>query len=458
MTTILNQTRTHGTWGPFGSKGDDRYIVATQNEEAFSACLLTIIEQRFNASARISSQPSPGQKGLLEITVHWWHDGGSQISYRVEAFSGQETISVRVPDFLPSMAAFQFTNSLPSRPDLYIGTPFGNIAIGNASNGLCGGMIYAVRDYFEAKQSIPLGDAVPDCGPLFDHLVHRLFDSFDIPLGISKYLELMNPLLPDHETDASKLGAAPHGRSWRMIVEEWPAIRSDLDHGYLCPLGLVHVKSADFMQLGGNHQVMAYGYDLTGKDLQDLTLHIYDPNAPRNNGVTLKINLGSYEHTLQVQWTGKPVHSFFRTRYCFAAPPDYHGVIGYKATLTAVANHKLVCADNSGASNLIANRTLAGTWEKFEVRVMGSNRVALKSLANNKYVCAENAGASPLIANRDQAGIWETFELHYLPDNKVSLKSIANQKYVCAENAGNQALVANRNKVGPWEMFTLSVL
>lgn len=89
---------------------------------------------------------------------------------------------------------------------------------------------------------------------------------------------------------------------------------------------------------------------------------------------------------------------------------------------------------------------------------MGSNRVALKSLANNKYVCAENAGASPLIANRDQAGIWETFELHYLPDNKVSLKSIANQKYVCAENAGNQALVANRNKVGPWEMFTLSVL
>ena len=39
----------------------------------------------------------------------------------------------------------------------------------------------------------------------------------------------------------------------------------------------------------------------------------------------------------------------------------------------------------------------------------GPNLVAFKSHANGKYVCAENAGASALIANRDRVGPWELF-------------------------------------------------
>ena len=410
MTTLLNRTCSHGTWSPFGTRGDDRFIVSVPPGEVFDSCVLTVVDKRFSAGASISSQPKPGQTGAAEVVVHWWYDGGSQIGYRIEAFSRKagaaSGISVRVPRFLPSTCGFQFPNSFSARPDLVLRTPFGNIEIGDASKGLCGGMVYAVRDYFTAGQPIPPGDAAPDSGPLFDFIVHRLFDSFDLPAGVAKYMELMHPGLPDHETDLSRARLAPHGRSWRMIIEEWPSIKADLDSGHPCPLGLVLIKSLDLTRLGENHQVMAYGYDLQGSDL---TLRIYDPNAPKDDTVTLTINLDRPEETKQVRCSGKTVYSFFRTKYNFEAPPGFQGGVKVKAALTAMTNRKFVCAESAGAQALIANRDRIGVWETFEVCVVGSNRIALRSLANNKYVCAENAGAQPLIANRDQVGIWETF-------------------------------------------------
>ena len=47
-------------------------------------------------------------------------------------------------------------------------------------------MVYAARDYFEARMPIPPGDTNPDSGPLFDFILHRLFDSFDIPAGVAR--------------------------------------------------------------------------------------------------------------------------------------------------------------------------------------------------------------------------------------------------------------------------------
>jgi hypothetical protein len=77
----------------------------------------------------------------------------------------------------------------------------------------------------------------------------------------------------------------------------------------------------------------------------------------------------------------------------------------------------------------------------------------IKAVVNNKYVCAENAGASYLMASRHHAASWERFTMSYYGPNLVAFKSHANGKYVCAENAGASALIANRDRVGPWELF-----
>ena len=84
-------------------------------------------------------------------------------------------------------------------------------------------------------------------------------------------------------------------------------------------------------------------------------------------------------------------------------------VPGTNISFQSLANGEYVCADNAGASPLIANRTAVGPWETFTEVDQGGSNVALKAMANGEYVCADNAGASPLIANRTAIGSWETF-------------------------------------------------
>jgi hypothetical protein len=226
-----------------------------------------------------------------------------------------------VPGFLPSTSAFAFANVFPKVPVRRIGIPgVVSVPIGDASNGLCGGMAFAARDLFEAGKPPPAVAKPPASGALFDYLVDRLFDSFDLPLGPARYLELMSPLLPDGETTWSRLGLAPRGRAWRMIRQEWPAIRAEIDAGHPCPLGLVRVKSSDPFELGRNHQVLAYGYDLDGADLE---LRLYDPNHPKDDGVTISLDLShaTTRTTVLSNPAGPTVFSFFRVPYEARTPP-----------------------------------------------------------------------------------------------------------------------------------------
>ena len=56
-----------------------------------------------------------------------------------------------VPGFKASVNGLHFTNSWPNEPDIVANVPpFGNVSIGDASNGLCGGMVFTVRDVFQA--------------------------------------------------------------------------------------------------------------------------------------------------------------------------------------------------------------------------------------------------------------------------------------------------------------------
>jgi hypothetical protein len=256
----------------------------------------------------------------------FWRQAGSvaAAALLVGAASPAFAQSARVAGFRPSKSGFKFANSFASVPYTPINIGGTLVPIGDASNGMCGGMVYTVRDYFEAGMPPPPNTTPPSSGALFNHLSARLFDSFNLPNGVFTYLHLMNPDLPDHETDFSRIGLAPHGRAWVMIVEQWPQIRNEIDHGRLAPLGLIRVKSHDPFQMGQNHQVLAYAYRVSGSDL---TIYVYDPNYPQNDKVTISLSLADPYHTTDVTYStggsGETMYAFFLTGYGYHQPPSF---------------------------------------------------------------------------------------------------------------------------------------
>jgi hypothetical protein len=229
--------------------------------------------------------------------------------------------SASISGFTPSASGFRFPNAFPHVPVRSIGIPgVVSVPLGDASNGLCGGMVFAVRDYFEAGRTPPTDATPPAEGRLFDYLVDRLFDSFDLPLGPARYIELMSPLLSDGETFWSRFGIGPHGRSWQMARDEWPKVRSDIDAGHPSPLGLITVKSSNPFDLKKDHQVLASGYDLDG---DRVTLHLYDPNQPGRDDIVLRFDAAesTRAQTVAMEPVGPPVLAFFRVTYQPATPP-----------------------------------------------------------------------------------------------------------------------------------------
>jgi hypothetical protein len=224
---------------------------------------------------------------------------------------------VRVPGFLPSTSGLHFLNYYPHEPTLTITLPLGNILpIGDAANGLCGGMAFTAADFFEAHHPVPTDTQPPAAGSaLYQFIVKRLFDSFNLPFGIARYLELMEPAFPD-----VGLGFGLPGRASVMVHDEWPRIRAALDAGHPVPLGLVKVKSKDPKDLCKNHQVLAYGYDLD--DSSNLSVWLYDPNYPDRDDVRIQCNIAST--TVPIPLTYFPdeaVICFFHTPYTPTTPP-----------------------------------------------------------------------------------------------------------------------------------------
>jgi hypothetical protein len=121
----------------------------------------------------------------------------------------------------------------------------------------------------------------------------------------------MNPARADH---GSSFGIFGRSRAWTIANRQWPRIKSELDAGRLCPLGLVRVKSLNPSALGKNHQVLAYGYDVEGTTL---SLQVYDPNRHDDDSVRIGVELGG---DVTYNGGGLPVHSFFRTKYHFVDP------------------------------------------------------------------------------------------------------------------------------------------
>ena len=108
---------------------------------------------------------------------------------------------VSVPGFLPSKHGFAFANHWPSIhiTSITMPDPFGDIILGDASWGLCGGMSFASRDYFEAGQRAPLTKVNPrgEGDPLFDHIVRRLSQSLNEG-DVADFVKNAQPALPRH--------------------------------------------------------------------------------------------------------------------------------------------------------------------------------------------------------------------------------------------------------------------
>jgi hypothetical protein len=227
-----------------------------------------------------------------------------------------------VPRFLPSDNGLHFDNFFPDGPVMEIDLGLATWPVGNAANGLCGGMVFAALDYWTAGRPPPDDTEPPAFGTaLFRYLVRRLIDSWGLPGGPLVYLRFMQPWNPDGDRHRGPFTL--HGRAWHMAVRQWPAVRADLDRGRPCPLGLVKLASANPADIGKNHQVLAYGYDVTGSAV---TVRLYDPNQAGDDDVTLSFDLADSSASLRVRMepdvsaTGG-VRYFFRIPYQPKSPP-----------------------------------------------------------------------------------------------------------------------------------------
>jgi len=209
-----------------------------------------------------------------------------------------------VEGFLPSVKGFQFSNAWPSGPTVKFGPIDPRwIGIGDAADGLCGGMVYTIGDLFAADLPVPADREPPANGsPRFRAIVRRQIQS------------LAFLTVPWRFWLRSALGGSLGGDRARATFDrEWPKAKALIDAGKVAMIGLIRVASADPRQLTRNHQVMAYGY---AEDGRGATLRLYDPNWPGRDDVTITIDLDpALRPTGLSQSTGEPLLGWFVLPY-----------------------------------------------------------------------------------------------------------------------------------------------
>jgi hypothetical protein len=228
---------------------------------------------------------------------HWGGQGHeAQLEVRL-----RRTARRTVRGFSPRGRAFVFANSWDRElPVISVGFlwnrlfeslpgPLGDLGIDkvvdenwlpitHADAGMCGGMVFAVMDYFHHHLQPPETSGSPTSrdDPLFQYIRDRLWDSFDVGGQGHRWLGYSSPHYPNGDEGVlQNVAGLAFGRSWISYREAWPQIQADIDAGRLSPIGLVQTDNLD---IGSNHQVLAYAYEKSG---QLVTLHIYDPNKAR---------------------------------------------------------------------------------------------------------------------------------------------------------------------------------
>ncbi|WP_247729787.1 hypothetical protein [Halovivax limisalsi] len=262
------------------------------------------------------------------------------------SYETERVLDTAVEGFSLDDCVFAFDNDFPAGeytlPNPIDLGPAGSIdEIGDTTNGMCGGMVLAVRDYFEHGRSpwpddlverSPPNSPVDDDQPaedtaLFDFLSERLFDSFmpgnGNPLGAGIYQTLMN------SPNTKKWGQVKKSRN-EVMRQEWRnEIKPALDSDTLCPIGLIHVDThgnifkTGLNQIGDNHQVLAYGYSTYDDTVE---IYVYDPNAPNDTERRIQFtDTGDLSDWFEPSYVGssKPVYAFFAVPYSPKSPPRF---------------------------------------------------------------------------------------------------------------------------------------
>jgi hypothetical protein len=237
--------------------------------------------------------------------------------------------SNRIPGFLPSVNGLLFGNSsaqLAGKNFPVVTVPVVGPITASAGGGICGGFVFTVIDLFvhTPRLAPPPDTVVPAQGsPLFTYLGKRFAASFG-PTGFANALKASEWVMANSQDEFPQLTPS---LARRMVTQEWPAIRADVDKGQLSPLYLVMAPQGDpVTALGHSHQVLAYGYDLVGNG--SVTLHVYDPNEPGADDSVVRLNVSDPSHTIQIAAPGiensfgkfEPIRGVFRSHYTPADP------------------------------------------------------------------------------------------------------------------------------------------
>ena len=182
-----------------------------------------------------------------------------------------------VPGFAPSTHGLRFANRWEPGPTIRFGVVDPRIlGIGDARSGLCGGMAWLVREWFEAGRPIPADTVNPANGsPLYRVIVRRQVRSLDwmrVPLRFWLAARM----------DPARLAE-------RTLDDVVPRLRASIDAGRLPMVGLIRHHGWNPMDLDRDHQVLAYAY-ATDPARGSTTFRLYDPNHPGRDDISLTVS------------------------------------------------------------------------------------------------------------------------------------------------------------------------
>ncbi|MEO8450610.1 MAG: fibronectin type III domain-containing protein, partial [Gemmatimonadota bacterium] len=206
--------------------------------------------------------------------------------------------------FDPMMHGFRFINTFKNS---FIGPP-----IGMVTSGLCGGMSYAVLDYFNTGRQIPIQDYRPANNTTIQQYLYG-----------RQVTSLMQNLDKWGETSVNPFGSRTTEFFNWGINERLRELMSFIDRGVPVPLGLKGTGAG----LDHDHQVLAVGYDLgrykldLGNFKTDVKIYIFDPNYPTKT-LTFVPNPAGFEY-YEVEHPANRWRTYFVDgRYASMTPPN----------------------------------------------------------------------------------------------------------------------------------------
>lgn len=228
--------------------------------------------------------------------------------------SGSPTSSV--PAFLPSRNGFAFANNFPGVP-LPTFLSSSGPSDPRSAFGLCGGMAAGAADYFLAGLSPPAQTALPERGSvLYEFLFLRQAQSFGP--GIATALKFAEWTA---KSDA-ELGS--------LTSAEVEALAKALRESPVVPIGLIIARAGGprgARNITDNHQVLAYAME---KEDGVTTIRIYDPNFPKDDNVSIILNLLNTKGPVGIR--NRPKGRSTAIRAVFVLP--YEAVMPPTATLS----------------------------------------------------------------------------------------------------------------------------